>query len=182
MKLELKPYDFCASAPIMQEANGRITDWAGEPPSLSSNGDVVASGNPEAANRLETYPADVDDPDRLFEIGDLVIDSADGEEFRSPAWQAPLNGADATGGDAAAGRSGIRRRSSAARSRTSGEGLAVKNSQVADRHSWSAVPENDTVRKRPASSVGSIRRILLKCYPFGNDFDEDEHHFPNSQA
>ena len=182
----------------MQEANGRITDWAGEPPSLSSNGDVVASGNPEAANRLETYPADVDGPDRLFEIGDVVIDSADGEEFRSPAWQAPLNGADATGGDAAAGRSGIRgrpvpgrtglparpgrRRSSAARSRTSGEGLAVKNSQIADRHSWSAVPENDTVRNRPASGVGSIRRILLKSYPFGNDFDEDEHHFPNSQA
>lgn len=83
MKLELKPYDFCVPVPIMQEANGRITDWAGEPPSLSSNGGVVASGNPEAANRLETYPAGVDDPDRLVEIGDLAIDSADGEEFRS---------------------------------------------------------------------------------------------------
>ena len=41
----LKPYDFCALAPIVREAGGRITDWSGEPLSLSSNGDVVASGD-----------------------------------------------------------------------------------------------------------------------------------------
>ena len=41
----LKPYDFCALAPIVREAGGRITDWSGEPLSLSSNGDVVAAGD-----------------------------------------------------------------------------------------------------------------------------------------
>ena len=41
----LKPYDFCALAPIVQEAGGSITDWSGAPLCLSSNGDVVAAGD-----------------------------------------------------------------------------------------------------------------------------------------
>lgn len=41
----LKSYDFCALAPIVQEAGGSITDWSGAPLRLSSNGDVVAAGD-----------------------------------------------------------------------------------------------------------------------------------------
>ena len=39
--------------------------------------------DPAAAKRLESYPAGADGPDRLVEVGGLVIDSADGEAFRS---------------------------------------------------------------------------------------------------
>ena len=35
------------------------------------------------ASRLEAFLADVDDPERLVEIGSLLIASADGEEFLS---------------------------------------------------------------------------------------------------
>ena len=38
-----------------------------------------------AANRLDAFLAGVDDPERLVEIGSLLIDSADGEEFLSRA-------------------------------------------------------------------------------------------------
>ena len=38
---------------------------------------------PEAGNRLLAFVAGVTDPERLFEIGCLLIDSADGEEFLS---------------------------------------------------------------------------------------------------
>ena len=41
----LKPYDFCALAPIVREAGGCITDWSGAPLRLSSDGGVVAAGD-----------------------------------------------------------------------------------------------------------------------------------------
>ena len=40
---------------------------------------------PGAANRLDAFLAGVDDPERLVEIGGLLIDSADSEEFLSRA-------------------------------------------------------------------------------------------------
>ena len=41
----LKPYDFCAVVPVVQAAGGVITDWAGKPLTINSNGDVLACAN-----------------------------------------------------------------------------------------------------------------------------------------
>lgn len=43
----LKPYDFCALAPVITGAGGIITDWSGQPLSIHSKGDVVAAANIE---------------------------------------------------------------------------------------------------------------------------------------
>jgi histidinol-phosphatase len=42
----LKPYDFCALAPIVAGAGGRMTDWRGRPLTLGSDGRVIAAGDP----------------------------------------------------------------------------------------------------------------------------------------
>ena len=47
----LKPYDFCALAPIIAAAGGVITDWQGRPLTLASDGRVLAAGD-AAAHRL----------------------------------------------------------------------------------------------------------------------------------
>ena len=39
----LKPYDYCALAPIIQGAGGIITDWQGKELTLQSSGDVIAA-------------------------------------------------------------------------------------------------------------------------------------------
>ena len=41
----LKLHDFCALAPIVEEAGGTITDWSGRPLDADSSGDVVAAGD-----------------------------------------------------------------------------------------------------------------------------------------
>ncbi len=41
----LKPYDFCALAPVIEGAGGCITDWNGDPLGLASDGRVVAAGD-----------------------------------------------------------------------------------------------------------------------------------------
>lgn len=43
----LKLYDFCALLPIIEGAGGIITDWAGDPLSLNSDGRVIACINKE---------------------------------------------------------------------------------------------------------------------------------------
>ncbi|MCD8126949.1 MAG: inositol monophosphatase [Clostridiales bacterium] len=43
VELNLKPWDFCAGMLILEEAGGRLTDEAGNPPCLYRNSDVVAS-------------------------------------------------------------------------------------------------------------------------------------------
>ena len=43
----MKPYDFCALAPIIEGVGGKITDWAGNPLTLSSDGSVIAAANAE---------------------------------------------------------------------------------------------------------------------------------------
>lgn len=41
----LKPYDFCALAPIIEGAGGVITDWEGKPITLTSDGKTIAAAN-----------------------------------------------------------------------------------------------------------------------------------------
>ncbi len=41
----LKPYDFCALAPVVQAAGGVITDWQGSAITIASNGTVLAAAN-----------------------------------------------------------------------------------------------------------------------------------------
>ncbi|MEM6490490.1 MAG: inositol monophosphatase family protein [Pseudomonadota bacterium] len=42
---DLKPYDFCAVAPVVTEAGGTITDWNGAPLTAFSDGRVLAAGD-----------------------------------------------------------------------------------------------------------------------------------------
>ncbi|MDR2455996.1 MAG: hypothetical protein LBE49_05310 [Deltaproteobacteria bacterium] len=42
----LDAYDYCPLAPIVEGAGGRITDWSGEPLSISSGSRVLAAGDP----------------------------------------------------------------------------------------------------------------------------------------
>ena len=44
---DLDAYDICALCPVVQEAGGRITDWAGRSLSLASSGAIVASASAE---------------------------------------------------------------------------------------------------------------------------------------
>lgn len=44
----LKPYDYCALAPVVTGAGGVITDWEGQPLRISSGGRVVAAGDAQA--------------------------------------------------------------------------------------------------------------------------------------
>lgn len=43
----LKPYDYCALAPVVREAGGTITDWQGAPVRIDSDGTILAAGSPE---------------------------------------------------------------------------------------------------------------------------------------
>jgi len=42
----LKPYDYCALAPIVAGAGGAMTDWGGRALTLGSDGRVIAAGDP----------------------------------------------------------------------------------------------------------------------------------------
>lgn len=42
----LKAHDFCALAPVVEGAGGRMTDWSGNPLTIASDGDVLAVGDP----------------------------------------------------------------------------------------------------------------------------------------
>jgi len=58
VEADLKPHDFCALAPVVAGAGGTITDWHGGALSLSSDGRVVASGDPALhARALEVLAA-----------------------------------------------------------------------------------------------------------------------------
>jgi inositol-phosphate phosphatase/L-galactose 1-phosphate phosphatase/histidinol-phosphatase len=41
---QLKPYDYCALAPVVTGAGGIISDWAGKEVTLQSNGQIIATG------------------------------------------------------------------------------------------------------------------------------------------
>ncbi len=49
---DLKPYDFLAMAPIIEEAGGVITDWHGKPLDFQSDGRVVSAATPELHTEL----------------------------------------------------------------------------------------------------------------------------------
>lgn len=46
VEADLKPFDFCALAPVVAGAGGLITDWQGHPLTVESDGHVVATGDP----------------------------------------------------------------------------------------------------------------------------------------
>ena len=56
MEATLKPWDWAALVPVIEGAGGRMTDWAGAPLTLASEGDVIAVGDaallPEIVERL----------------------------------------------------------------------------------------------------------------------------------
>ncbi len=43
----MKPYDFCALSPIIEGVGGKITDWAGNPLTLRSDGSAIAAASIE---------------------------------------------------------------------------------------------------------------------------------------
>lgn len=45
VEAELKPYDFCALAPVVEGAGGVMTDWRGRSLTMNSDGRVVAAGD-----------------------------------------------------------------------------------------------------------------------------------------
>ncbi len=45
VEADLKPYDFCALAPVIEGAGGTITDWLGKKLNLASDGRVVAAAS-----------------------------------------------------------------------------------------------------------------------------------------
>ena len=46
---QLKPYDYCALAPVIESAGGVMTDWQGRALDLGSDGRVIACGDPALA-------------------------------------------------------------------------------------------------------------------------------------
>ncbi len=51
VEADLKPYDFCALAPVIEGAGGTITDWLGKKLDLASDGRVIAAGDKALARR-----------------------------------------------------------------------------------------------------------------------------------
>ncbi|MGH6991216.1 MAG: inositol monophosphatase family protein, partial [Stellaceae bacterium] len=49
VEADLKPYDYCALAPVVAGAGGVITDWQGNPLTLRADGRVIAAGDPALA-------------------------------------------------------------------------------------------------------------------------------------
>ncbi len=49
VEADLKPYDYCALAPVITGAGGSITDWQGNALGLTSDGRVIAAGDPGLA-------------------------------------------------------------------------------------------------------------------------------------
>ena len=47
----LQPYDYMALIPVIEGAGGVITDWAGQPPGLDSDGRVIAAATPPSISR-----------------------------------------------------------------------------------------------------------------------------------
>jgi len=45
IEASLSPYDYCALVPVIDSAGGMLTDWAGQPLGLHSDGRVIAAGD-----------------------------------------------------------------------------------------------------------------------------------------
>ena len=48
----LDPYDFCALAPVVEGAGGKITDWSGRALDINSGSRIVASGTPALHEKI----------------------------------------------------------------------------------------------------------------------------------
>ena len=46
LEAQLKPYDYCAIVPIIEGAGGVVSDWAGRPLEIKSDGRMLACGDP----------------------------------------------------------------------------------------------------------------------------------------
>ncbi len=46
LEARLKPYDYCAIVPIIEGAGGVVSDWAGRPLIINSDGRMLACGDP----------------------------------------------------------------------------------------------------------------------------------------
>jgi inositol-phosphate phosphatase/L-galactose 1-phosphate phosphatase/histidinol-phosphatase len=46
LEARLKPYDYCAIVPIIEGAGGVVSDWAGRPLVINSDGRMLACGDP----------------------------------------------------------------------------------------------------------------------------------------
>jgi inositol-phosphate phosphatase / L-galactose 1-phosphate phosphatase / histidinol-phosphatase len=57
VEADLKPYDYCALVPIIDGAGGAITDWRGNKLDLTSDGRVVAAGDPALVAEARTVLA-----------------------------------------------------------------------------------------------------------------------------
>ena len=54
VEADLKPYDFCALKPVIEGAGGKMSDWQGRPLTLTSDGRVIASGDPKLLAKART--------------------------------------------------------------------------------------------------------------------------------
>jgi inositol-phosphate phosphatase/L-galactose 1-phosphate phosphatase/histidinol-phosphatase len=52
VEVDLKPYDYCALAPVIAGAGGIMTDWTGRALDLASDGRVIASGDQALARSV----------------------------------------------------------------------------------------------------------------------------------
>jgi inositol-phosphate phosphatase/L-galactose 1-phosphate phosphatase/histidinol-phosphatase len=57
VEADLKPYDYCALAPVIAGAGGSITDWQGKPLTLQSDGRVIAAGDQSLARKARAVLA-----------------------------------------------------------------------------------------------------------------------------
>jgi histidinol-phosphatase len=57
VETDLKPYDFCALAPVIEGAGGTMTDWQGKPLGLASDGRVIAAGDAALARKARAILA-----------------------------------------------------------------------------------------------------------------------------
>lgn len=59
IEASLSPYDFAALVPVVEGAGGHISDWAGNPMTLQSDGRIIALGDkalwPEVSEKLKTF-------------------------------------------------------------------------------------------------------------------------------
>ncbi|WP_431469326.1 histidinol-phosphatase [Sphingosinithalassobacter sp. LHW66-3] len=52
VEAQLKLHDFAALVPVVEGAGGRMCDWAGDPLTATSNGEVIAAGDPARVEEI----------------------------------------------------------------------------------------------------------------------------------
>ncbi len=54
VETSLQPYDYCALVPVIEQAGGKITDWAGKPLTIHSDGRIIAAATPSLHGEIQT--------------------------------------------------------------------------------------------------------------------------------